>query len=111
MFKSFGGFMRRTKLIDRVLPSYTKGEEIFNMTSHIVGGTLGIVATILCTIFAAIHNNVYGIVSGAIYGASLIIFWKQPKPAGRRSRSPPPTGRAMSPSRKGICPSSAKRAF
>lgn len=28
--------MNRTKLIDRVLPSYTKGEEIFNMTSHIV---------------------------------------------------------------------------
>lgn len=67
--------MRRTKLIDRVLPSYTKGEEIFNMTSHIVGVVLGIVATILCTIFAAIHHNVYGIVSGAIYGVSLILLY------------------------------------
>ena len=67
--------MRRTKLIDRVLPTYTKGEEIFNMTSHIVGGVLGIVATVLCVIFAAIHGNVYGIVSGAIYGASLIILY------------------------------------
>ena len=67
--------MRRTKLIDRVLPTYTKGEEICNMTSHIVGGVLGIVATILCTIFAAIHGNTYGIVSGAIYGASLIILY------------------------------------
>lgn len=67
--------LRRTKLIDRVLPTYTKGEEIFNMTSHIVGGVLGIVATILCTIFAAIHGNTYGIVSGAIYGASLIILY------------------------------------
>lgn len=67
--------MRRTKLIDRVLPTYTKGEEIFNMSSHIVGGVLGIVATILCTIFAAIHGNTYGIVSGAIYGASLIILY------------------------------------
>ena len=28
---------KRTKLKDRVLPSYTKGEEIFNMVSHIVG--------------------------------------------------------------------------
>ena len=28
--------MSRTKLKDRVLPTYTKGEEIFNMTSHIV---------------------------------------------------------------------------
>ena len=67
--------MTRTKLADRVLPSYTKGEEIFNMTSHIVGGVLGIVATVLCVIFAAIHGNVYGIVSGAIYGASLIILY------------------------------------
>lgn len=67
--------MRRTKLADRILPTYTKGEEIFNMTSHIVGGVLGIVATILCVIFASINKNVYGIVSGAIYGTSLIILY------------------------------------
>ena len=67
--------MRRTKLIDRVLPAYTKGEEIFNMTSHIVGGVLGIVATILCVIFASLNGNVYGIVSGAIYGSSLILLY------------------------------------
>lgn len=67
--------MRRTKLIDRVLPTYTKGEEIFNMVSHIVGGVLGIVATILCVIFASINGNVYGIVSGAIYGSSLILLY------------------------------------
>ena len=29
--------MQRTKLADRTLPDYTKGEEIFNMVSHIVG--------------------------------------------------------------------------
>ena len=34
--------MTRTKLKDRVLPYYTKGEEIFNMTPHIVGGAFGI---------------------------------------------------------------------
>ena len=55
--------MNRTKLIDRELPSYTKGEEIFNMTSHICGGVLGIVATVLCIIIAAVHQNVYGIIS------------------------------------------------
>ena len=27
--------MTRIKLKDRILPAYTKGEEIFNMTSHI----------------------------------------------------------------------------
>ena len=29
--------MKRTKIKDRKLPDYTKGEEIFNMVSHIVG--------------------------------------------------------------------------
>ena len=32
--------MKRTKLDDRVLPVYTKGEEIFNMVTHIVGGAI-----------------------------------------------------------------------
>ena len=53
--------MKRTKLADRVLPTYTKGEEIFNMVSHIVGAVLGIVAIVLCSIFAAKHGNAYGV--------------------------------------------------
>ncbi len=67
--------MKRTKLKDRILPTYTKGEEIFNMTSHIVGAVLGIVATVLCIVFAAIHGNGYGVVSGAIYGVTMIILY------------------------------------
>lgn len=67
--------MDRVKLKDRILPKYTKGEEIFNMVSHIVGGAVGIVALTLCVIFAAIHRNVYGVVSSAIYGASMIILY------------------------------------
>lgn len=67
--------MNRTKLKDRILPVYTKGEEIFNMVSHIVGGAIGIAVTALCVIFAAIHHNVYGVVSGAIYGATMIILY------------------------------------
>ena len=67
--------MKRVKLKDRVLPTYTKGEEIFNMTSHIVGGALGIAATTLCIIFSALHNNVYGIISCAIYGFSMILLY------------------------------------
>lgn len=57
------------------LPHYTKGEEIFNMTSHIVGGALGITATTLCVIMAALHKNVYGVISGAIYGGMMIILY------------------------------------
>lgn len=67
--------MQRTKLADRILPTYTKGEEIFNMTSHIVGGVLGIVVTALCVIAAATHGNVYGVVSGAIYGFTMILLY------------------------------------
>lgn len=67
--------MTRTKLADRILPTYTKGEEIFNMSSHIVGGVLGIVATVLCIIFSAIHRNVYGIISGAIFGTTMILLY------------------------------------
>ena len=67
--------MQRTKLKDRILPTYTKGEEIFNMTSHIVGAVLGIVATVLCIVFAAVHKNGYGVVSGAIYGGTMTILY------------------------------------
>lgn len=67
--------MKRTKLADRILPSYTKGEEIFNMVTHIVGGALGVVALVLCVVFAAVRDNVYGVVSGAIYGATMIVLY------------------------------------
>ena len=67
--------MKRTKLKERILPTYTKGEEVFNMVTHIIGGALGVAATTLCVIFAAIHHNVYGIVSGTIYGATGILLY------------------------------------
>ena len=67
--------MKRTKLKDRVLPTYTKGEEIFNMVSHIVGGALGIITTILAIVIGIIHHNGYGIVSGIIFGISMIFLY------------------------------------
>lgn len=67
--------MKRIKLSDRILPTYSRGEDIFNMVSHIVGGALGCIALVLCIIFASIHENYYGIISGIIYGISLIILY------------------------------------
>ena len=67
--------MRRTKLANRILPTYTKGEEIFNMTSHIVGGVAGIVAIVLCSVFGAIRGNAYGVVSGVIFGVSMLFLY------------------------------------
>lgn len=67
--------MKRTKLDDRILPDYTKGDEIFNSVTHMVGGALGICATVLCVIFAAINGSVYGVIGGAIFGASMILMY------------------------------------
>jgi len=57
------------------LPSYTRGEELMNMITHIVGGGLGLVALIACVIVAALHQNVWGIVSGIIYGVCVILLF------------------------------------
>lgn len=65
----------RTKLKDRKLPSYTKGEEIFNMVSHIIGAAAGITATVLLAVFSAIHRNAYAVVSSSIFGATMIILY------------------------------------
>ena len=67
--------MKRTKLADRILPTYTKGEEIFNMVSHIVGGVAGIATIVLSSVFGAIRNNAYGVVSGVIFGVSMIFLY------------------------------------
>ena len=67
--------MKRTKLADRQLPNYTRGEERMNMITHIAGGAIGVAALVLCVIRSAIHDNVYGIVSSAIYGLSMIAMF------------------------------------
>lgn len=67
--------MKRTKLSDRKLPEYSKGEEIFNFVSHIIGGVLSIAALVLCIIMAAIHGNAYGVVSSCIYGTTMVALY------------------------------------
>lgn len=63
---------QRIKLADRELPDYSKGEEIFNMVSHIVGGALGVAALVLCIIFAAKNHGALAVISACIYGLTLI---------------------------------------
>lgn len=58
-----------------ISPKYTKGEEIFNMVTHIVGAVIGIAALVLCIVFAAIRHNPYGIASGIVFGVSMIILY------------------------------------
>ena len=54
---------------------YTLGEEIFNSVSHGVGGGLSIAGTVILIVFAVIYSDAWGVVSSAIYGASLIILY------------------------------------
>ena len=67
--------MKRTKLKDRLLPNYSRGEEIFNSTSHGIGAALGIVATVLCVIAAARTHDAYAVVGAAIFGATMTALY------------------------------------
>ncbi len=66
---------KRTKLADRILPDYTKGEEIFNMVSHIVGGALSVAILAICVVFAFIAGDAYKVVGAFIYGFSSITLY------------------------------------
>ena len=57
------------------IPDYTRGEEIFNMVTHIVGGAMGIAVAVLCIVFAAKKGNPYSVVSAAIFGSMMIILY------------------------------------
>lgn len=63
------------KEYDKSLPSYTKGEEIFNAVTHIVGGGFGIIFLIVGVVFAHLYSNTAGIVSMYIYGICMIIAY------------------------------------
>lgn len=55
-------------------PLYTKGEEIFNLSSHIVGGTFGIFVLALFLILSNNYNSLE-LISLIIYGVSIILLY------------------------------------
>ena len=65
----------RTKLRERAMPVYTRGEELFNMVSHIVGGAIGVAALVLCIVVSAVHHNGYGLAGSIVYGLSMIVLY------------------------------------
>ncbi len=66
---------KRIRLRDRHLPDYTRGEEIMNMVTHIVGGSLGILVLVLCVLKAAAQSNTSGIVGASVYGGTMVILY------------------------------------
>ena len=51
------------------------GEEIANGVSHCVGALLAIAGTVILIVRAALHSTAIGVVSAALYGASLILLY------------------------------------
>ena len=66
---------KRIKLRDRLLPDYTRGEEIMNMVTHIVGGGLGVLILAVCVIKASLASNTLGIVGCTIYGVTMVALY------------------------------------
>lgn len=54
---------------------YSLGEEIFNSVTHGVGSLLSIAGTAVLIVLAALYSDAWGVVSSAVYGASLIILY------------------------------------
>lgn len=67
--------VKEKKKRSTTLPHFTKGEEIFNAVTHIVGGGFGVIFLILGVTFAHLHLSAVGILSMWIYGICMIITY------------------------------------
>lgn len=62
--------------MEKELKFYSKGEEIFNGVSHMVGGALGILFMIILVIFGVVNDiDTLGIFSCVIFGVSMILLY------------------------------------
>lgn len=67
--------MKRTKLINRILPTYSRGEEIMNMVTHIVGGGIGMIVLLLCLFQVIPNGNAFDMVGAMIYSVTMIALY------------------------------------
>ena len=67
--------LKEEKRVRLGLPKYTLGEELVNSISHGLGAAFGIVALILCVVFGAFRGDAWRVVSGALYGSSMIVLY------------------------------------
>jgi len=67
--------MNRTPLGERVLPSYCRGEEIMNMVTHIIGGAIGLITLVLCTVKSALRGGGYSLAGSIVFGVSMLTLY------------------------------------
>ncbi len=75
------------------LPPYSRGEEIMNMVTHIVGGAFAVSALVLCVVFGALRGDGWSVAGAIVYGVSMILLY------------------TMSSIYHGLVPEKAKRVF
>lgn len=64
--------MNRTKLSDRQLPQYTRGEEIMNMVTHIVGGGIAVLALVACLRKTVMKSDLLAMICALVYGIAMV---------------------------------------
>ena len=66
---------KRIPLSERKFPRYSRGEEIMNMVTHIVGGGLALPVLALCVCRAVKGGSPYAIAGCLIYGFSMLALY------------------------------------
>jgi hemolysin III len=64
--------MNRTKLAEREMPGYSRGEELIHMITHIIGAALGMVALVWCLILA---DNAVEVTTSLVYSLTMILLY------------------------------------
>ena len=57
------------------LPKYTRGEEVFNMVSHIIGAAFSIPIRVLCIIRGANEYGAAGVLTGLAFSVSMLLLF------------------------------------
>ena len=70
-----GDIATKKRTLKTQLPDYTRGEEICNTMTHAIGAVFAAAVIPLLVVMAAMHRNPWAIVSGAIYGTTLLIMF------------------------------------
>lgn len=67
--------MIRIPLAKRILPPYTRKQEIANMVTHIIGAGLGLFVLLCLVWFSAKKEDLWALFSGCVYGLVMIALY------------------------------------